>query len=60
MKRRKSEDKLKAYMNKKYEQKNVTTLLNMVHTVMKENEDLRERVSILEQILHMHLPILEE
>lgn len=36
------------------------TLLQMIQTLMKENEDLKQRVSILEQILHMHLPIVEE
>ena len=55
-----SEDRLKAYMDEKYAQNNMTTLLNMVQTVMKENEELKERVAILEQILHMHLPIIEE
>ena len=55
-----AEDRLKAYMNKNYPQSNMTTLLNMVQTVMKENEALKERVAILEQILHMHLPIIEE
>ena len=35
-------------------------LLQMVQTLMKENEELKQRVSILEQILHMHLPIIEE
>ena len=35
-------------------------LLQMIQTLMKENEDLKQRVSILEQILHMHLPIVEE
>ena len=54
------EDKLKKYMNKKYEQKNITTLLNMVETVIKENNELKERLAILEQILHMHLPIINE
>jgi len=47
-------------MNKKYEQKNITTLLNMVETVIKENNELKERLAILEQILHMHLPIINE
>ena len=60
MKRRSSEDRLKAYMDHKYEQSNITTLLNMVQNVMKENEELKERVAILEQILHIHLPIIEE
>ena len=46
-------------MDNKYEQNNVTTLLNMVQNIMKENEELKERVAILEQILHMHLPIIE-
>ena len=46
-------------MNKKYDQRNITSLLNMIQTLMKENEELKERVAILEQILHMHLPILE-
>ena len=55
-----SEDRLKNYIEKKYAQSNMTTLLNMVQTVMKENEELKERVAILEQILHMHLPIIEE
>ena len=60
MKRRSPEDRLKAYMNHKYEQNNITSLLNMVQSVMKENEELKERVAILEQILNMHLPIIEE
>jgi len=60
MNRQSSEDKLKAYMDRKYEQNNVTTLLNMVRNVMKENEELKERVAILEQILHMHLPVIED
>ena len=55
-----SEDRLKSYMDNRYPQSNMTTLLNMVQTVMKENEALKERVAILEQILHMHLPIIEE
>jgi Trp operon repressor len=54
------EARLKKYMQDKYENNNITTLLNMVQTVMKENEELKERVAILEQILHMHLPIIEE
>ena len=60
MKRKSSEDRLKAYMDRNYEQSNMTALLNMVQSVMKENEELKERVAILEQILHMHLPIIEE
>jgi len=59
MKRKSSEDRLKAYMDRKYEQSNITVLLNMVQSVIKENEELKERVAILEQILHMHLPIIE-
>ena len=47
-------------MHKKYEQKNITTLLNMIETVVRENNELKERVAILEQILHMHLPIINE
>ena len=58
--KRNIEDRLKEYMNRKYDQNNITTLLNMVQTVVKENEELKERVAILEQILHMHLPIIEE
>ena len=60
MKRRSSEDRLKAYMDRKYDQSNITALLNMVQSVIKENEELKERVAILEQILHMHLPIIED
>jgi len=60
MKRKSSEDRLKAYMDHKYDQNNITTLLNMVQNVMKENEELKERISIHEQILHMHLPIIED
>ena len=60
MKHKSPEDKLKAYMDHKYEQSNMTALLNMVQNVMKENEELKERVAILEQILHMHLPIIED
>ena len=54
------EKKLRQYMQGKYESNNMTTLLNMVHTVVKENEELKERVAILEQILHMHLPFIED
>ena len=60
MKRKSSEDRLKAYMDRKYDQNNITALLNMVQSVIKENEELKDRVAILEQILHMHLPIIEE
>lgn len=60
MKRKSIEDRLKKYVENKYEQNNVTTLLNMVQTVIKENDELKERVAILEQILHMHLPIIED
>jgi Trp operon repressor len=55
-----AETKLRKYMQGKYQNNNITTLLNMVQTVMKENEELKERVNVLEQILHMHLPIIEE
>ena len=41
MKRKSSEDRLKTYMNRKYEQNNITTLLNMVQNVIKENEELK-------------------
>jgi len=58
--RRNSEDKLRKYVKDKYQSNNMTTLLNMVQTVVKENEELRERVAILEQILHTHLPIIEQ
>ena len=58
--RQSPESKLRKYMQDKYQNNNITTLLNMVQTVMKENEELRERVAILEQILHTHLPIIEE
>ena len=54
------ENRLKKYMNNKYEQRNITTLLNMVETVVRENNELKERLAILEQILHMHLPIINE
>ena len=58
--RKNPEDKLRKYIEDKYQSNNMTTLLNMVQTVVKENEELRERVAILEQILHMHLPIVEK
>ena len=58
--RQSPESKLRKYMQDKYQNNNITTLLNMVQTVLKENEELRERVAILEQILHTHLPIIEE
>ena len=58
--KRNPESRLKQYIQDKYQRNNITTLLNMVQTVVKENEELRERVAILEQILHMHLPIIEE
>ena len=58
--KRNPESRLKQYMQDKYQSNNMTTLLNMVQTVMKENEELRERVAILEQILHTHLPIIEQ
>ena len=54
------EKRLRKYVQDKYQSNNTTTLLNMVQTVVKENEELKERVAILEQILHMHLPIIEE
>ena len=59
MKRKSPEDRLKKYMDHKYNQSNVTTLLNMVQSVVKENEELKNRLAIVEQILHMHLPIIE-
>ena len=58
--KRNPENRLRSYIDNKYEQNNMTTLLNMIQTVTKENEELKERVAILEQILHMHLPIIEE
>ena len=60
MKRRSPEDKLKQYIDHKYNQSNTTTLLNMVQSVIKENEELKDRLAIVEQIMHMHLPIIEE
>ena len=56
----KSEDRLKRYMQQKYDNKNITTLLNMIETVVRENNDLKERLAIVEQIMHMHLPIIED
>ena len=58
--KRNPENRLRSYIDIKYEQNNMTNLLNMIQTVIKENEELKERVAILEQILHMHLPIIEE
>ena len=58
--KRNPENRLRSYIDNKYEQNNMTNLLNMIQTVIKENEELKERVAILEQILHMHLPIIEE
>ena len=55
-----TERRLKRYMAKKYPQTNIETLMHMIQSLMKENEELKERVNILEQILHMHLPIIEE
>ena len=60
MKRKSPEDRLKKYMDRKYDQSNITTLLNMVQSVIKENEELKDRLAIVEQIMHMHLPIIEE
>ena len=56
MKQQDPEKRLKQYLDNKYEQNNITTLLNMMQNVMKENDELKERVAILEQILHMHHP----
>jgi Trp operon repressor len=56
----KSEDRLKRYMQQKYDNRNITTLLNMIETVIRENNDLKERLAIVEQIMHMHLPIIED
>ena len=47
-------------MDRKYEQSNITTLLNMIHGLVEENNELKERLSIVEQILHMHLPTIEK
>ena len=52
--------KLKKYMASKYADDNIVTLLNMIKNLVEENDDLKERVAILEQILHMHLPIIEK
>ena len=60
MKRKSPEDRLKQYMDHKYDQSNITSLLNMMQSVMKENEELKDRLAIVEQIMHMHLPIIEE
>ena len=60
MKRKSPEDRLKKYIDNKYDQSNITSLLNMIQTVMKENEELKNRLAIVEQIMHMHLPIIEE
>ena len=54
------EEQLRNYMRKKYDNNNITTLLNMVETVVRENNELKERLAVVEQILHMHLPIIEE
>jgi len=35
-------------------------LLQMVQRLMQENEELKERIAVLEQILHTYLPIVEE
>jgi len=59
MKRKSAEERLKKYMDHKYNQSNITALLNMVESVVKENEELKDRLAIVEQILHMHLPIIE-
>tara|TARA_R110002012_G_scaffold302709_2_gene504075 strand:- start:2889 stop:3065 length:177 start_codon:yes stop_codon:yes gene_type:complete len=56
----KSEDRLKQYMQQKYDNRNITTLLNMIETVIRENNDLKERLAVVEQIMHMHLPIIED
>ena len=47
-------------MANKYPPTNIQTLMQMLQSLIKENEELKERVSILEQILHTHLPIIEE
>ena len=60
MKRKSPEDRLKKYMDHKYNQSNITTLLNMVQSVVKENEELKNRFAIVVQIFHMDLPIIEE
>ena len=54
------EVKLKKYMAEKYPEDNTKQLLNMIKTLVKENNDLKERVAILEQILHTYLPIIEK
>ena len=54
------EEQLRDYMRKKYDNNNITTLLNMIETVIRENNELKERLGVVEQILHMHLPIIEE
>ena len=60
MTRKSPEKRLKEYMDRKYEQSNITTLLNMIHGLVEENNELKERLSIVEQILHMHLPTIEK
>jgi len=60
MKKLSIEEQLRKYMDRKYEQNNITTLLNMIHGLVEENNSLKERLAIIEQILHMHLPIIEK
>ena len=60
MKKLSIEEQLRKYMDRKYEQNNITSLLNMIHGLIEENNSLKERLAIIEQILHMHLPIIEK
>ena len=56
----KAERKLKDYMTEKYPPTNIETLMHMIQSLIKENEELKKRVDVLEKILRMHLPIIEE
>ena len=60
MKKLSIEEQLRKYMDRKYEQNNITTLLNMIHGLVEENNSLKERLAIIEQILHMHVPIIDK
>jgi len=47
-------------MKSKYNNRDISTLLGIVENLVLENKELKKRLAIIEQILRMHLPIIEK
>ena len=47
-------------MKSKFNNRDISTLLGIVENLVLENKELKKRLAIIEQILRMHLPIIEK